>query len=220
VVAASPLTKTVKINRSVGIGIKFLLIRKSLQAACQPVKLYHGKHFEVHTEIKFMPNRKSSASKETGGHLDLDDDLAFHERGWKIQKIGWIIAFILLAFALAGFFGTGAVSRRTITHEGSSMEFERFLRFESEAELIFNVTNVRDTLILKVPQSYLTYIDVTEISPIPASNRIDENVITYYFVAKGHATIHCTLMAKKPGMLNETITVNNTPFEISHLIYP
>ncbi|HTF28246.1 MAG TPA: hypothetical protein VK625_05335 [Flavitalea sp.] len=161
----------------------------------------------------------SEQQKNSPG-LVLDDDLPLHNTGWKVQKIGWIIALLFLVMAALGLFGTGPASHQ-VSHNGADVvEFERFLRYESEAEIIFTASNVKDTLTLSIPENYFAYVNVNAITPLPARNSVHNNVVTYYFPVNGDAKIFCTIMAKKSGKVSENFMVNNRPFIISHLIYP
>lgn len=162
-----------------------------------------------------MPKQQSISSG-----LVLDEDLPLHSTGWKVQKIGWTIALLLLIMAALGLFGTGPVSRRILYSGTDAVEFERFLRYESEDEIVFTANNIKDTLTLSIPESYFAYINVTAITPLPSRNVVNNDVVTYYFPAKGNAKIYCTIMAKKSGKVSENFTINNRSYIISHLIYP
>jgi hypothetical protein len=160
-------------------------------------------------------------SVETVRHnLELDENLKQHKQGWIIQKIGWGILYLGLILALAGVFGSGPLSFRTIAQNGTSVNYERFLRYESEAEMTFNIDDAKDSITLEIPQQYMEYIDLTSITPVPHSNRTVNDVTTYYFHALRTAKIHCHLMAKKTGSITATIIVNKIPFTIAHQIYP
>lgn len=164
---------------------------------------------------------KSKHSLEIVHHnLQLDENIEHHKQGWRIQKIGWAILYLVLVLALLGFFGTGPISYRTITENGYSVEYERFLRYEGEAEMTFHINAAKDTIRLEIPQEYLEYIDVKFITPLPSGNTTINGATTYFFNAMGTANIHCNLMAKKPGSITSIIKVNQTPFTINHQIYP
>ena len=166
-----------------------------------------------------MPANKGSL--ETVRHnLQLNENLGQHKQGWIIQKIGWAILFLGLILALAGVFGTGPVSYKTKFQDGTSVKYERFLRYEGEAEMTFNINDAKDSITLEIPQQYLEYIDVASITPLPLGNRTVNGVTTYYFNAMGMASIHCNLMAKKTGNITAVIKANKTPFTIAHQIYP
>jgi len=111
---------------------------------------------------------ESKKPVETVHHnLQLDEHLKQHKQGWSIQKIGWAILYLGLVLALLGLFGTGPLSRKTLSQNGHSVEYEHFLRYEGEAEMTFNVDEAKDTIRLEIPQEYLEYIDVKSITPLP-----------------------------------------------------
>ena len=153
-------------------------------------------------------------------HLQLEENLHQHKQGYIIQKIGWATLYLGLLLAIAGLFGTGPLSYRTLSQNGNSVEYERFLRFEGEAEMTFNVNAATDTVTLEIPQQYMEYIHVESITPLPLGNKTLNGVTTYFFNASGNTSIHCNLMAKKPGSITSTLKVNQTAFTIAHQIYP
>lgn len=164
---------------------------------------------------------KSKNPIETVHHkLQLEEHIQQHKKGWSIQKIGWAVLYLGLILALLGVFGTGPLSYRTISQNGHSVKFERFLRYEGETEMTFDVDVAKDTIRLEIPQEYLEYIDVKSITPLPLGNTTINGITTYFFNAFGTASIHCNLMAKKPGSVTSNIKVNQTSFSIAHQIYP
>ena len=166
-----------------------------------------------------MPENKQAP--ETIRHnLQLDENLEQHKKGWVIQKVGWVVLYTGLILAILGVFGTGPLSYKTQSINGNSIKYERFLRYEGESEMTFGITNAKDTITLQIPQQYMEYIHVQSISPLPVGNQIVDGETTFYFRGQGTASIHCNLMAKKPGRVTSTIVVNKTPFTIAHQIYP
>ena len=141
----------------------------------------------------------------TNDRLRVDEDVPLHEKGWRIQRIAWVILAIFLAFAGLGLFGTGPLSDQTIVVSGDSCRYERFMRYESEVRLSFDVYNVKDTLRISFPQQYCEYVDITAIEPTPERNIVNDGIVTYYFAANDHATVRCTLMATKTGQGVENI---------------
>lgn len=164
--------------------------------------------------------RKDRRLEHIQHNLQLNEQLDLHQKGWVVQTIGWGLLYGALILALLGLFGTGWLSYQKITGPGSEVKYERFLRYESETEMVFNLDQAKDTIILSIPQSYIAYIDVVAIEPLPGKSVIADGQVNYYFPALGRAGIHCTLMAKKTGNVTETVTLNGQPFQLSHLIYP
>jgi hypothetical protein len=166
-----------------------------------------------------MPERNQTI-KPIKHDLQLDENLEQHKKGWIIQKVGWGLLCLGLIFALAGVFGSGPLSYKTQSQDNCSIEYERYLRYEGEAEMTFTINDAKDSVSLEIPQQYMQYIDIKSITPLPYSNRTVNGFTTWYFHASGQINIHCNVMAKKPGRISTTIKVNQTPFRIVHQIYP
>jgi hypothetical protein len=164
--------------------------------------------------------RNKQSIENVRHNLQLDENLEQHKKGWLIQKIGWAILYAGLVLAILGLFGSGPLSYKTQSANGNSIKYERFLRYEGEAEMTFDISEAKDSITLQIPQQYMEYIHVQSISPLPLGNQTIDGQTTYFFRGQGAASIHCTLMAKKPGSVTSTIVVNKTPFTIAHQIYP
>ncbi len=152
--------------------------------------------------------------------LELEDDISLHKKGWIAQYIGWALFSIMLLLALLGLFGNGPFSYVTKSVGTGTAKYERFLRFESESEVIFRLNDAADTTYLIIPQTYFDYIDVLRISPLPLKSEARGGYFVYSFVTNGGVNIYITVMAKKAGYYNGNIMAGNKTFPISHLIYP
>jgi hypothetical protein len=47
------------------------------------------------------------------GDLEVEQDLDFQQRTWALERAGWIVMLLIIAAALAGFFGGGPLSPTT-----------------------------------------------------------------------------------------------------------
>ena len=67
--------------------------------------------------------------KKTDG-LEITEDMSFQNLTWKIQRIGWVIMFILVLLALLGLFGDGLLADTTAgsSEAGLSIEYPRYER--------------------------------------------------------------------------------------------
>jgi len=162
-----------------------------------------------HSNIEMIPH-----------DLELEENIALHQKGWIIQRVGWTILYAILLLALLGLFGTGLLSFRHEQVNGHEVSYEYFLRFESEADMTFQFHDIRDTIRLTVPQSYREYIDISSISPLPARSLLVDGQVIYFFPATHNGKIQCTIMARKAGTIRATLLVNESPITITHLIYP
>jgi hypothetical protein len=69
--------------------------------------------------------------------LELDEDLRFQKRQWKVQRVAWVVWVLVLVAAVAGLFGSGPLSNGTIGEEGGPLwaEYQRFERHQGQSEL-------------------------------------------------------------------------------------
>lgn len=166
-----------------------------------------------------MPANSQSIEKVQHS-LQLDENLGQHKKGWVIQKIGWAVLYAGLILAILGVFGSGPLSYKTQTVNGNIIKYERFLRYEGEAEMTFQIAEAKDTITLQIPQQYMEYVHVRSISPLPLGNQTIDGQTTFFFRGRGTTSIHCNMMAKKSGSVTSTLVVDKTPFTIAHQIYP
>ncbi len=59
------------------------------------------------------------------GDLEIEENMTFQRRLWKVQRVVRAIALLILAIALAGGLGGGPLSHATASQGGSSIEYER-----------------------------------------------------------------------------------------------
>ncbi len=105
------------------------------------------------------------------GDLDLDQDLAFEERQWKIQRVGWVVMALIVVAALLGVFGSGPLSAATVGDEASlALQYQRFVRHQGQGELVVRVApneTVEGRVEFWLTTEFLGEIDLQGISPEP-----------------------------------------------------
>lgn len=78
---------------------------------------------------KSAPSAKGQA-EPIARSLQLDDDMAFHERDWRVERIAWAGMALIVAAAMLGLFSAGPLSAARTAHPSGAMEIEysRFAR--------------------------------------------------------------------------------------------
>ncbi|HKR79410.1 MAG TPA: hypothetical protein VJR69_06875 [Nitrospira sp.] len=91
-----------------------------------------------------MPAASHDRRTGTNG-IQIDEDLRFQARIWRIERIGWWGIAAILAAAIAGLFGRGPISRTTApladpAHPGGGMllDYERFGRAHSDSQFVLS----------------------------------------------------------------------------------
>jgi hypothetical protein len=100
-----------------------------------------------------MPGNQYYVEQVNTDEIDIDEQLALHEKSWVIQKVGWFFIIGIMVVGLLGLFGEGIMSEKKISKEGVSVTFEKFYRYEAEMRVLVE----SDTHISSIsfPQDYL-----------------------------------------------------------------
>ena len=163
-----------------------------------------------------------------GGSLQLEQDLGFQRRQWFAQRVGWALMWAAAAAGLAGFFGRGPLSTRTLSDPSGviEVEFDRFQRAHARSEVHFSLSPaaVRDgRLQIWIDDAYLRGLRLESISPTPLSiqSRGDRQVYTFATESSSavRVTLHYEHQAK--GTVEGSVGVVGGPeLRVSQFVYP
>jgi len=163
------------------------------------------------------------------GDLELNQDLDFQRRCWKVQRIGWTIMALLILGGLLGVFGRGPLSR-TLASDPSiplSLEYERFGRYQSllTLRLHLNPGAYEDGKIrLWFSRDFLRAVQIQGITPKPARAELSPSGTIYIFAFAqpnrgGDVTVH--FEAQAIGSLSGTIGLTESrSIAFTQWIYP
>ena len=106
------------------------------------------------------------------GDLDIDQDLAFQQKQWRVQRGAWLAGVLVLLLALSGLFGGGPLANASVsdTTNALTVDHERIERRHSPSTLSLNVVpaGTQPTLQLWVNASFLNDVEITNIQPEPS----------------------------------------------------
>ena len=104
------------------------------------------------------------------GDLDSADNIEFQRRAWMFQRASWVAIALIVAAAMAGLFGSGALAKARVEASGLEIEYERFLRRHVPAELVIRVRAVATSSAfrLRIDNAYLRRVETGDIVPPPA----------------------------------------------------
>jgi hypothetical protein len=162
---------------------------------------------------KYLPARNSQ--------FQIDEDLKFQRREWKIQRVSWIAMALMIVAALLGVFGTGPLSSATIEGEGLRLEHERFCRLERGTQLRFTIGGTGDPVHLLIGGDYLDSVMIDRVTPEPAKAEAVSDGVVFQFAVQGPAAVTFHLTPKKFGLffgkarLGQAESIN-----FAQLIYP
>lgn len=153
--------------------------------------------------------------------VELDESLTLHERGWKVQRAGWVFIFGMMALAALGLFGEGPVSKRTADVNGSRVEYDRFFRHEARMELKVDLqSSGTEGAVVSFPNAYLKNFRVESILPEPKSNTVAQDQVSYQFDGTPPMHLVFYLVPQQMGTIKGSIRVNNNTIPLNHFIYP
>ncbi len=163
------------------------------------------------------------------GDLEIYQDLAFQEREWKVQRIGWAIMLLVILLALLGLFGTGPIS--TGSAEGGdgaiSAGYERFIRHDGRTTLTLEVDGdqaANNEVRLWVSQDYLDAMEIQQISPQPSEAIAAGDRVIYVFPIDDPSSTLSVSFSLRPqdmGRITGEAGVPDGPsLSFSNLSYP
>jgi hypothetical protein len=120
------------------------------------------------------------------GDLEIDQDLRFQKRQWKVQRIAWVVGLLVLAAAVAGLFGSGPLSDGTAGEEGGPLwaEYQRFERNQGQSDLkVFLGPGAASGGEGRVwlGRDYLESIQIESVTPHPLRVEAGPDRYTYVF---------------------------------------
>ena len=154
---------------------------------------------------------------------ELDAQLKFHRREWRIQRIGWALVAVFLACALGGLFGNGPLSRTHAVNAAGRVEYQRFVRYGLSTDLVVTPTSsAQGVNRVELDADYLEAFRVERITPEPASVRLSGPHIVYEFAsAAPGASIAFQIRPQRLWRHASAVGIDGgARVEISQLTYP
>jgi hypothetical protein len=158
--------------------------------------------------------------EQISSELEIDENLKLQERGWIIQRIGWLLMAVFVLSGLLGLFGEGPLSKKIITAGNQKLEYQKFSRHEARMELKFDLNSGATGNMISFTNQYLEKFRIESILPEPKTNQVTNERIQYYFEGSGPMTITFYLVPQAFGNMNEKVLANNQQLNFHQFIYP
>jgi hypothetical protein len=99
---------------------------------------------------------------------EIPQDIAFHHRLWVVQRVGWIVALLIIALALGGLFGGGPLSDVRAGDAALTIEYDRFMRRDSPTEIRIDAQpSAENEIRIAFTRDYIHEMRVDSILPYP-----------------------------------------------------
>ncbi|MGC3974321.1 MAG: hypothetical protein QM771_08085 [Nitrospira sp.] len=159
--------------------------------------------------------------------LEIQDDLPFQYRHWKLQRMGWWGIACILAAGLLGLFGHHPFSRTTAqTQDGMLLvTYDRFGRASSDAEVLLTVTPQKQgggTFRVWFDSEYLDAVRVVSVSPLPLRGEARQGGRDFVMQTDaGPSTLLLSVQFQTFGVIRGRVRINEgEPVWITHLVWP
>jgi hypothetical protein len=180
-----------------------------------------GNGFDCFIKILFcMAVSKQNSVERVKHTMELDDKIDMHKKGWKIQRVGWVVILALMFAAALGVFGEGVASKRQVDLGNAQVKYDRFFRYEAEMMLQFMIREGSDSALISFSQDYLKGFRIEQIVPGPKENYMHSGKVYYVFKGSAPMKIVFYMVPEQAGSVNGEVGVNDARFNLSQFIYP
>lgn len=167
------------------------------------------------------------SQKKKVGDLEIDQDLDFQKKEWRVERIGWVIMGLILLAGLFGLFGQGPLSAVTAGNNPLEVTYGRFERLLSpvavEIQALPADPGAQDLRVM-VDRDWLSNYQVSRISPEPDSIELTPDTQIFVFkVNQAGQPLQITfdLQPQKIGMHRGQIGLENGPeVQLNQFVYP
>jgi hypothetical protein len=166
-----------------------------------------------------MPTKKNTVEhiKPT---LQIEESISLHEKGWIIQRVGWVVVIAIVIAGILGVFGEGPLSKEEPVSGNIKAKYERFFRFEAEMKIV--VESSADHISqISFPQHYLKNFKILRFVPEPDNNITAAGEVIYNFLPAQNRIVSVYLTPTNHGQIDGDMKVNGVnTFSLHHFIYP
>ena len=118
--------------------------------------------------------------------IDIDQDMVYQEREWRIQRAGWLLMWLVILAALLGVFGKGVLANAVASDPGGALtvKYSRFERNRSPSALEVTIGPVQTTggkFAIALDRDFVNRIEIQRMDPEPASVKGDREHVVYEF---------------------------------------
>jgi hypothetical protein len=140
------------------------------------------------------------------GDLQIDQDLAFSRREWRVQHIGWLLMVVFIVAASVGAFGRGPLSSAQVrTADGRlGIEYQRIAHRQGPDLLQVDVrpdAAAEDTVRIWFDRDYMQDRIIESISPEPERTTTDGDRIVYAFHVPDRTRTARIVLRTRPDVL-------------------
>lgn len=169
---------------------------------------------------------QATRSMWTSRSYPFREDMAFQQKDWRVERIGWCVMGLLVVLACLGLFSDGPLSATTAHDEARQLtvEHERFYRYGAASDMRWKVPGTPGTeTTIAVGQPFLEAFTLETVTPTPSRMSATPDGIQMTFSRQEGSSLEIllALTPDKVGRAAFDIRLQGTqPVRISTFIYP
>lgn len=155
--------------------------------------------------------------------IQVDQDLAYQSKFWKIERVGWAVFLLFLIISLLGLTGSGPLSSTQKQQENLQVKYNSFARelAPTQFEITINDSKDAESTQLWIDRTFLSNYQIQQITPEPDKVTSDGDRLIYEFKKNAPpAQVTFLLQPQKFGYLNGKIGQDRSSITLSQLVYP
>lgn len=164
---------------------------------------------------------------ERVGDLEIDQNLGYARKAWRVQRAGWAGMALMVVGGLAGLFGNGPLAAAHVQARGVELEYDRLARYDASTSLevqMAPVALVGDTARIWLDRRYMAEVEIEEIMPEPDRMATVGDTVWLEFLA-GRATgpvrLKIDIRPRRAGLRTGHLgTAGGAAVEFRQFIYP
>lgn len=170
-----------------------------------------------------------TALKDTKNGLEVEEDIAFERKEWKVERVAWVVMLLVVLAAAGGLFGNGLFSRTTKSTPDGQLEiaYQRFARSGGRTTIEVTVTPAvaqEGEVTVLLSRNYLSRFQIRQVTPEPDSTESVGESLAFTFQVGDDSAPHEVEFNLEPeavGRSRGTVAVaKRPPLPFSQFVYP
>ncbi len=168
----------------------------------------------------------ANTDEESARHYPVSEDMRMQRRVWRFERLGWYALVGVVGLSLAGLFGNGPLSERTVRSADGrvQVEYARFTRNGAAEQLRIRVQGKPDSeATLLLGGSMFRDLTIETLQPQPLVSVSQGRALLLHLGTDrdGFATLYVTLRNDNIGQFSGTARVGpDSAVRFSTFVYP
>jgi len=158
------------------------------------------------------------------GDLQVHQDLSQERMEWKIQRVAWAVALLILLAALAGLLGPGPLSHAEAGDAPLRVEYNRLVRYQAPEVLRIHLgpgaaRGGKSRIWLS--RAFIEQVELKHVDPEPSSVEAGADRFTYTFDAANGGVVVFHFEPNTFGRTESAVGADGAqPVAVGQFVYP